>query len=93
MSIGAIMKPLLGINWRTSVGAIVPILTAITLISKAIIGREWPDNEHMAIITSALSLAWTSIFAKDKDVTGGTVSNVDGTVAKPVSLIEGGKVV
>jgi len=94
IDISAIMKGVLGINWRTTMGSIVPVLTALTLIATAIANGEWPDKEHMAIITSAMSLAWTAVFAKDRQVTGGSVSNVDGTSAgATVSAIHGGEVV
>jgi len=94
IDLSAIPKFLLGINWRTTAGAIVPILTALPLIAKAISSGTWPDTQDMTIIGTALSLAWTAIFAKDKNVTGGSVSNVDGTSAgAPVSAIHGGEVV
>lgn len=86
---GALPRFLLGINWRTTAGSIVPILTSGTLIAKAVSSGQWPSNEEMAIIGSALSLAWTAIFAKDKTVTGGTISNVTGAVTPiPVSLVD-----
>lgn len=93
IDVSAIMKGILGINWRTTAGAIVPILTALPLIAKAFSSGTWPDTQDMTIIGTALSLAWTAIFAKDKNVTGGSVSNVDGSsAAATVSVIHGGEV-
>jgi len=93
IDLGKIFRSILGINWRTNAGSILPIVTALPLVVKAISTSTWPDREDEAVISLAISGAWTALMAKDKNVTGGTVSNVDGTVAKPVSLIEGGKVV
>jgi hypothetical protein len=89
----AIMKSLLGINWRTTASAILPMLTSITMAVGAISRGEWPTSNDLAVIASLFSIGYGLIVAKDRNVTGGTVSNVDGTVARPVSLIEGGHVV
>jgi len=89
---GAIIKDVLGINWRTTASAILPLLTSLTMIVTAISNGEWPTGHDLAVLASLVSIGYGLVAAKDKRVTGGTVSNVDGTTASaPVSLIAGGK--
>ena len=81
-------KFVLGVNWRTTVGGLSAMFSSLALVSSSIGRGEWPEMRDLAIIGVGLSTAWVGIFGKDKAVTGGTVSNIDGTtVAAPVSLI------
>jgi hypothetical protein len=83
-----IFQWLLGINWRTTLGALAPLLTSIGIIATDIGKGEWPSHQDEAVVFSFLSIGWGLIMAKDRVVTGGSVSNVDGTVAPiTVSLI------
>jgi len=84
-----LVQKLLGINWRTTAGAIIPMLTALTIVATAISKGELPTTDQLYVVGGAISLAWTAIFAKDKNVTGGQVSNVTGeTAVRPVSLAD-----
>ena len=87
---GSVFKDIIGINWRTTAAAVLPLLTSLDLAVGAIAKGEMPAGHDLAVIASLFSIAWGLISAKDKNVTGGTVSNVDGSTAKPVSLIESG---
>lgn len=92
IDLGKVAHDILGINWRTNAAAIMPIFTAVGIVTHDIAIGQWPSHEEEAAIFFAINVAYGFFVAKDKNVTGGTVSNVDGTVAKPVSLIEEGKV-
>lgn len=88
-----LIRKLLGINWRTTAGAIIPILTALTIVATAISKGELPSTDQLYVVGGAISLAWTAVFAKDKNVTGGQISNVDGSeAAAPVSIVKAGGV-
>ncbi len=94
IDLSAIMKTILGINWRTTAAAIAPAVTSLGLIDKAIGDGQWPNSTDMAVIASFISMAWGLLMAKDRVVTGGSVSNVDGSSAgATVSAIHGGEVV
>lgn len=68
------------INWKTALGGIVSAAGAI--------GSAYPQFNPYAQIVIAIGSAFMGLSAKDSNVTGGTVSNVDGsTSAVPVSLI------
>jgi hypothetical protein len=84
----ALPKFVLGINWQTTAAAIAPLFTSISLVVTAISKGEWPSHEDEAVIFSFLSIAWGFIRAKDRNVTGGSVSNVDGSKSpETVSMI------
>lgn len=88
-----ILHKILGINWRTTIGAIVPLLSALLIVATAIKNGKLPTTDELYVVGGALSLAWTAIFAKDKNVTGGQISNVDGTSAPaPVSIVKASEV-
>ena len=93
IDIGKVFHAILGINWRTNGAAVASLLTALGLLVHDAAVGQWPNHDEQAAIGIALTNVWGFFVAKDKNVTGGTVSNVDGTVAKPVSMIEGGRVV
>jgi drug/metabolite transporter (DMT)-like permease len=68
-----LVRKLLGINWRTTIGAFIPLLSALLIVATAISKGELPSTDQLYVVGGALSLAWTAIFAKDKSTTGGTV--------------------
>jgi hypothetical protein len=75
-------------NWRTSAAAIAPLFISIGMILSALGKRQMPDQHDMEVIGGMLSAAIGLIAAKDKNVTGGSVSNVDGNkLPSPVSII------
>ncbi len=51
IDLSAIMKTILGINWRTTAAAIAPAVTSLGLIDKAIGDGQWPNSTDMAVIT------------------------------------------
>lgn len=88
-----LVRKLLGINWRTTIGAFIPLLSALLIVATAVSKGELPSTDQLYVVGGAISLAWTAIFAKDKAVTGGSISNVDGSeVAVSVSNIKSGVV-
>ena len=57
-------------NWKTTVTGILTIVTAAISITQALINGNQPDwTATIAAVTAGLGL----IFAKDSNVTGGTV--------------------
>jgi hypothetical protein len=84
-----LVRKLLGINWRTTIGAFIPLLSALLIVATAISKGELPSTDQLYVVGGAISLAWTAIFAKDRAVTGGSISNVTGeTAVKPISLVD-----
>jgi tryptophan-rich sensory protein len=84
-----VVRKVLGINWRTTIGAFIPLLSALLIVATAIKNGELPTTDQLYVVGGALSLAWTAVFAKDRSVTGGSISNVTGDVAaKPVSIVD-----
>ena len=68
-----LMRKLLGINWRTTIGAFIPLLSALLIAATAIKNGQLPSTDQLYVVGGAISLAWTAIFAKSNNVTGGTV--------------------
>jgi hypothetical protein len=88
-----LVRKLLGINWRTTIGAFIPLLSALLIVATAISKGQLPTTDELYVVGGAISLAWTAFQAKDRNVTGGQISNVDGSeAAAPVSIVKAGGV-
>jgi hypothetical protein len=81
-------KKVLGPNWITSVFGTGSIAGAVATVVFDIVNKQTPDAASISLIFSSLMAGFGLIQAKDKNVTGGTISNVTGAVGKPVSLVE-----
>jgi len=73
------------INWKTTASGIASILGALADLAHAYGTGTMP---HFEADFTALSIGIGLICAKDQNVTGGSVSNVDGATREaPVSII------
>ena len=73
------------INWKTTASGVAAIFGALADLAHAYGTGTMP---HFEADFTALSIGIGLICAKDQNVTGGSVSNVDGaTRADPVSII------
>ena len=76
-------------SWITSIFGSGSIAGAFISIAFDIYNKQMPSSAELAVLGSALSAGVGLIQAKDKNVTGGTISAATGaTTAKPVSLID-----
>ena len=64
------------------------IAGAVVTVVSDIINKQTPDAASISLIFSSLMAGFGLIQAKDKAVTGGTVSNVTGIVGPPTSLVD-----
>jgi hypothetical protein len=62
-------------SWKTTVLGILGILTLLVSAAKALLDSDPATNLDLSIFIPALFAAVTGLFAKDSNVTGGTVSN------------------
>jgi hypothetical protein len=69
-------------SWKTTVLGILGIVTLIASAAKAVLDSDPTTNVDLAIFLPALFAAVTGLFAKDSNVTGGTVSNQQVVVPK-----------
>jgi hypothetical protein len=72
-----------GPNWQTTLAGIVAALAGAAKVIPAL-------QPYADILTSVglVAAGIVGVAAKDKNVTGGTISNVTGAVGKPVSLVD-----
>lgn len=71
---GTSNMPILGANWKTTVGGIGTLLGAIGAIATQVsTGTFTLDTATISTIVMALGTVWTAFSAKDNNVTGGTV--------------------
>ena len=79
---------MLGTSWITSLFGTGSIAGAIATVAIDIANKQMPDAASMSLIFSSAMAGMGLLQAKDKNVTGGTVSAITGTIGKPVSLID-----
>ncbi len=79
------------INWRTTASAIPAAITAATTIYTALKSGQMPDPEDWKLLGASISPVLIGLMAKDSQVTGGTISAVDGLkkVSQPISVVDG----
>ena len=68
-------------NWKTT-------LSGLVAAGAQGVAAAYPQYAILAHIVTGIALAALGVSAKDKDVTGGTVSAITGVAGKPVSLID-----
>lgn len=82
------MQAMLGTNWITTLFGSGSIASVVATLGVDAYYKQMPDAQTMSILGGLLSTGFGLIKAKDGNVTGGTVSAIDGTkVVSPVSLI------
>ena len=65
----------MGANWKTTLLGILTLLAAITAAGKALLDGDPATNPDWGAVSAAATAGLGLIYAKDKNVTGGTVSN------------------
>jgi hypothetical protein len=77
-------------NWMTSLFGTGSIASAVVTVGFDIFNKQMPSSADMSLLMGLFSAGIGLIQAKDKNVTGGTISNVTGLTGAPVSLIDKG---
>lgn len=82
------VQNMLGTSWITSVFGTGSLAGAVATVGVDLYNKTMPDAASMSLIFSSVMAGMGLLQAKDKNVTGGTVSAITGAVGKPVSLID-----
>jgi hypothetical protein len=78
----------LGPNWITSIFGVGTIGGALATIAFNIYSKQTIDPASVSLLFTSVMTGFGLIQAKDKNVTGGTISNVTGLSGPPISLVE-----
>jgi len=62
-------------NWKTTTGGIIGILGALAIIGKALLGDGGVSGAELTAAFASLGTGISLLFAKDANVTGGTVAS------------------
>lgn len=83
---------LLGKSWITSTLGVGTIGSALASLGIDLVNKQTPDWSQLFMVIASVGSGGIGLAAKDKNVTGGTVSAITGDALKaPVSLVDAAK--